>query len=263
MVQIWSDEEIEAMKPSAQMARKALDFSLSLVRPGVTGEEIDRQTHNFIVDHGFYPSPVNYMHFPKSICFSPNEVACHGIPDDREIREGDVVSIDISLFDGQFHGDNCGTAIAGQDVHGASKVVEGCEEALLKVIREVKVGDCLSRIGQVIEEEAEAKGLVVIPIFCGHGIGHEIHLPPQIIHVRNNLKFPLHKNMVFTIEPIFCDPATEPSSLRNMFSKSSDIDTLEDQWTAVTKRRGLCAQFEHMVAVREDGLEILTINPDS
>ena len=170
---VYTGDDISKARDAGRLARKMLDYSLELAsEPNkYTTNDIDRLVHDEIVKHGAYPSPQNYRGFPKSICTSVNDVICHGIPDDRQIEEGDIVSIDVSLYFNGFHGDNCGTIISGDkgsDLKG-TKLLNAALEALDKSVEICKPGECISKIGQVVHDVGEKRGFRTIYEFCGHG----------------------------------------------------------------------------------------------
>lgn len=214
-------EHLEGIRHSAKLARKMLDFANSLVKPGVTTEEIDILTHNEIVKNGAYPSPINYHGFPKAICTSVNEVVCHGIPNDRKLIEGDVISIDVSLFKNGFHGDNCGTVVVGTSDDATMKLINATQESLDEAIKICKPGSCLSLIGETIENVAKSHNFNIVHEFMGHGVGPFLHMKPLVRHFKNTHKFKLVKGMVFTIEPILVEGARK-------------ITIWDDGWTAIT-----------------------------
>eukprot|EP00607_Mallomonas_marina_P001072 CAMPEP_0182427812 /NCGR_PEP_ID=MMETSP1167-20130531/19990_1 /TAXON_ID=2988 /ORGANISM="Mallomonas Sp, Strain CCMP3275" /LENGTH=246 /DNA_ID=CAMNT_0024610329 /DNA_START=295 /DNA_END=1035 /DNA_ORIENTATION=+ len=244
------------MRESAFLARRMLDFACSKVEVGITTDDIDALTHDEIVRNGAYPSPLNYAGFPKSICTSVNEVVCHGIPDNRELEKGDIVSIDISLYYNGFHGDNCATVIADDssnfdststtEIRPTIKLIEGTKNALYESIAGIGPGICISQIGNIIENHAVSQGLDVVSEFCGHGVGKLLHMQPLIRHFKNNYKFLLRPNMVITIEPILT--AGDPG-----------LQMWDDGWTAVTADGSWAAQFEHEVLITNHGAEIITV----
>jgi methionyl aminopeptidase len=242
----YAGAELEKMRSSAKLAREMLEFSCSLVKPGISTDEIDRRTFEEIIKKGAYPSPINYAGFPKAICTSVNEVCCHGIPDSRELREGDVIAIDVSIFKDGVHGDNCKTVIAGEGDEAAHRLINATEEALNRAISVCGPTACLSDIGEAIEQVAANNDLRIIHEFCGHGLGSILHMYPLIKHFRNYEKLPLVPGMVFTIEPILVEG-------------SRKITTWDDGWTAVCVDGGRSAQFEHEVLITENGAEVITV----
>lgn len=246
-IKIYTEDAIPKVRKAARLARKMLEFANSLAKPGVTTDDIDRLTHHEIIRNGAYPTPLNYHGFPKSICSSVNEVVCHGIPDDRPLRDGDVLSIDVSLYteDG-YHGDNCGSIIVGKGDESLRHLVESTKTAVDKAIAVCRPGACFSHIGGAIEEYAMSQGYSVIHEFCGHGTGTNIHMQPLVLHYRNNVRIPMHSGMVFTIEPILAQG-------------SRKLKHWQDGWTASTFDGGRAAQIEHEVLVTDEGCEVLTI----
>lgn len=242
-------EDLKKLRNSAQLARQMLDLACSLAKPGVTTEEIDIAIHNEIIRRGAYPSPINYRGFPKAICTSINEVICHGIPDNRKLLTGDIISIDVSIYFNGFHGDNCATVIVGGDEAGddaGRNLVSATQDALSAAIEICKPGVCLSKIGEAIQSVAEAHNLRVVHEFMGHGTGPYLHMNPMVRHYRNKLTIPLVKGMVFTIEPILVEG-------------SRRITVWDDGWTAVTVDGGRGAQFEHEILITDTGAQILTL----
>ena len=243
----YGSDEFKKLKKSAQLARRMLEFACSLVQPGISTDDIDHLTHNEIIKNGAYPSPINYCGFPKAICTSVNEVVCHGIPDDRKLQEGDILSIDVSIFLDGYHGDNCGTVIVGNKSDDIGvKLIKATQEALDAGIATCKPGACLSSIGEAIENVASSYKFKVIHEFLGHGTGPILHMPPMVRHFKNNTKLKLIPGMIFTIEPILCEG-------------SRKVAVWSDGWTAVTVDGGRAAQFEHEVYITENGAEILTL----
>lgn len=240
-------KELQKIRDSARLARRMLDYACSLARPGITTDEIDRLTHEEIIRNEAYPSPVNYAGFPKAICTSVNEVCCHGIPDSRILEDGDIVSIDVSVFKDGYHGDNCKTVIVGDkcDERGRN-LVSVTELALDRAIKQCGPGQDLTVVGSTIEETAKEHGFSVNREFMGHGVGFILHMSPLVAHYKNTNSFTLQKGMVFTIEPILMEGQRQ-------------IYTWEDGWTAVSADGGRSAQFEHEVLITDNGAEILTL----
>lgn len=247
-IYIFSDKaEIIKMRDAAFLARQILDFACALATPGVSTDQIDAITHDEIIRCGAYPSPLRYCGFPKSICTSVNEIACHGIPDDRPLAAGDVLKIDISVYLNGFHGDNCATLIVGDKLDDDDVILMNTtEEALRKAISVCGPGVCLSKIGSTIESVAAAKNLSVVERFCGHGLGKQLHLPPTVLHFENDEKLKLRPGMIFTIEPILAQGG-------------HDVNILEDGWSVQMRDGGRSAQFEHEVLITEHGHEVLTL----
>ncbi|MBX7082796.1 MAG: type I methionyl aminopeptidase [Nannocystaceae bacterium] len=247
-IDIKSKHEIEKMRRSCRLAADVLDHVEPYVKPGVTTGELDRICHEYIVKHGAYPAPLNYKGFPKSICTSINEVVCHGIPGDRELRSGDIVNLDITTILDGFHGDTSEMFFVGEVDEAARKLVEVTRRSLWLGIQEVGPDKRIGDIGAAIVEYANKQhGYGVVEAFCGHGIGREFHTAPQVSHVgRRGTGMRMRVGMTFTIEPMINEGTHQ-------------CDVLEDGWTAVTRDGRLSAQAEHTVLVTDDGVEVLTL----
>lgn len=243
----WSPSELEKMRASCRLAASVLDYIAPHVQAGVTTGELDRLCHGFIVEHGAYPSPLNYQGYPKSVCISLNEVVCHGIPGDRKLKDGDILNIDVTTYLDGFHGDTSDMFTVGNVSKEARKLIKVTRECLELGIREVAPGRPLGNIGAAIQEHAERRhGYGVVTQFCGHGIGRKFHAPPQVAHVGRRDTGPrLVPGMTFTIEPMI-----------NLGTPHCEV--LDDGWTAVTRDRKLSAQVEHTVLVTDTGCEVLT-----
>jgi methionyl aminopeptidase len=219
------------------------------IRPGITTDEINELVHGFAIARGARPSPLNYRGFPKSVCTSLNEIVCHGIPGPRVIVEGDILNVDITYYypaKNGFHGDTSATFYVGQPSKAAQHVVEVARRCLALGLAQVREGNRIGDIGAAIQEYAEANGCSVVRDFVGHGIGREFHASPQVPHFgKYGTGKRLKAGMVFTVEPMI-----------NL--GGFECEVLSDGWTVTTKDRSLSAQFEHTVAVTEDGCEVLT-----
>ncbi len=238
------------MRATSQLAARVLKFIEPHVLPGVTTAELDRLCHDYILDHGAYPAPLDYKGFPKSICTSINEVVCHGIPEERRLEPGDILNIDITtVLDGYF-GDTSNMFCVGEVSEDATTLIRVARESLWRGIREVGPDKRLGDIGAAIYEHAHVgHGYGVVEAFCGHGIGREFHMPPQIPHVgRRGKGRRLKPGMTFTIEPMI-----------NV--GTPDCEILDDGWTAITRDNKLSAQVEHTVLVTNTGFEVLTLPP--
>ena len=238
---------IEAMRVASRLAAQALAEVGRAIAPGVTTDELDRVGHEFLCDHGAYPSTLGYRGFPKSLCSSLNEVICHGIPDDTVLREGDICNIDITAFLGGVHGDTNATFLVGEVDEEVRLLVERTHEATMRSINAVRPGRPINVIGRVIESYARRFGYGVVRDFTGHGIGTSFHTGLVIPHFddphSDTLMLP---GMTFTIEPM-------------LTLGTHDYTMWSDGWTAVTKDGSWTAQFEHTLLVTEDGAEILTL----
>ena len=238
---------IEAMRVAGRIAALALAEVGKHVEPGVTTDELDRIGHEFLCDHGAYPSTLGYRGYPKSLCSSLNEVICHGIPDDTVVADGDIVNIDITAFIGDVHGDTNATFLAGDVDEESRLLVERTHEATLRGIKAVAPGRALNVIGRVIESYARRFGYGVVRDFTGHGIGRTFHSGLIVPHFDDpDADMIMEPGMTFTIEPM-------------LTLGTIDYDVWPDGWTAVTKDRRRTAQFEHTVLVTDNGREILTI----
>ena len=240
-------ETIEKIRVAARLAAQARDLVGSHVAPGVTTDELDRIGHEFLCDHGAYPSTLGYKGFPKSLCSSVNEVICHGIPDDRRVEDGDLVNIDITAYLDGVHGDTNATFLAGDVDEESRLLVERTREALDRGIKAVRPGRRVNVIGRVIESYARRFGYGVVREFTGHGIGTAFHSGLIIPHY-DEPQFDdlIEVGMTFTIEPML-----------NL--GTHEWDMWDDGWTVVTKDRRRSAQFEHTLVVTPTGAEVLTL----
>jgi len=239
-------ETVARMRVAGRIAGQALLEVGRQVRPGITTDALDRIGHEFLLDHGAYPSTLGYKGFPKSLCTSVNEVICHGIPDDRPLAEGDVVKVDITAYVDGVHGDTCGTFFAGEPAEQVRLLSERTHEAMMRGVRAVKPGRPLSVIGRVIEAYAKRFSYGVIRDFTGHGIGQSFHTKPTIFPYDEPRAVELIRpGMTFTVEPM-------------LTLGGHDWEMWPDGWTVVTRDKSWVAQWEHTVHVTEDGAEILT-----
>ena len=241
-------EIIAKMRVAGRLAAQARELVGSHVEPGVTTDELDRIGHEFLCDHGAYPSTLGYRGFPKSLCSSVNEVVCHGIPDSRRIEDGDIVNIDITAYLDGVHGDTNATFLAGDVDEETRLLVERTREALERGIKAVRPGRRINVIGRVIESYAKRFGYGVVREFTGHGIGTAFHSGLVIPHYDEAFYDDLIEvGMTFTIEPML-----------NL--GTHEWEMWDDNWTVVTKDGKPSAQFEHTLLVTPDGAEVLT-NP--
>lgn len=242
-------ETIERMRIAGRIAGQALAEVGRAVAPGITTDELDRIGHEFLLDHGAYPSTLGYRGFPKSLCASLNEVICHGIPDSTVIADGDIVNIDVTAYIDGVHGDTNATFLAGEVSEEHRLLVERTREATLRAINAVKPGRALSIVGRVIESYANRFGYSVVRDFTGHGIATTFHNGLVVLHYDEpSVSTELEPGMTFTIEPMI-----------NLGSLEYEI--WSDGWTVATRDRKWTAQFEHTILVTEDGAEILTPTP--
>ena len=250
---IKTPEQIEKMRVAGQLAANVLEMIGEHVKPGVTTDELNTLCHNYIVDvQGAIPAPLNYGSppFPKSICTSVNHVICHGIPDDKPLKEGDAVNIDVTVIKDGFHGDTSKMFLVGKENILAKRLSAITQECLYKGIEQVKPGCHLGDIGEAIQKHAEKHSYSVVRDFCGHGIGAGFHEEPQIVHYgKAGTGEQLKAGMCITIEPM-------------INAGGYKLKVLKDQWTAVTKDRKLSAQWEHTLLVTDSGVEVLTLRAE-
>lgn len=242
-----NQEEVACIREACRLGREALDLAHSMCKPGVTPDAIDEAVHNFLTERNAYPSPLNYFYFPKSCCVSINEVICHGIPDLRPLRDGDIVNVDITAYYKGFHGDLNETYVVGETVDAEGKrLIKAAHDALQLAISICKPGVPYKEIGEVIAPFVKAQGFSVVRTFTGHGCGKLFHTNPNVMHYANNrAKGIMRPGHVFTIEP--------------MINEGTHRDVVwPDDWTAVTADGKRSAQFEHQLLITEDGCEVLT-----
>jgi methionyl aminopeptidase len=240
-------EVIEAMRTAGKIAAQALLAAGEVVAPGVSTDQVDAVVHEFLCDHGAYPSTLGYKGFPKSCCTSLNEVICHGIPDSTVIQDGDIVNVDVTAYIGGVHGDTNATFLAGDVSEEVRLLVERTREATERGIRAVRPGRQLNVVGRVIESYAKRFGYGVVRDFTGHGIGRSFHSGLVVLHYDDpSVELVLEPGMTFTIEPMI--------TLGGI-----DYDIWRDGWTVTTKDKSWTAQFEHTVLVTTDGVEVLTL----
>jgi methionyl aminopeptidase len=243
---VQTPEIIERMRHAGRLAARAVVLAGEHCKPGVSTDDIDRVVHEFLCDHGAYPSTLGYKGFPKSCCTSLNEVICHGIPDSTIVEEGDIVNVDVTAYLNGVHGDTNQTFCVGDVAEDVRLLVERTREATMRGVRAVAPGRPLNAVGRVIEAYAKRFGYGVVRDFGGHGIGESFHSGLFVPHYDNpQLTVVMEPGMTFTIEPMI----TLGTHRHEMW---------RDGWTVVTKDRKWTAQFEHMVVVTDTGYEILT-----
>ena len=243
---VKSPEVIERMRHAGHVAAEVLRLAGETVRPGITTDEIDAYVHELCVERGAYPSPLNYNHFPKSVCTSVNEIICHGIPDSRPLQDGDIVNLDVTTYSGGVHGDTNGTFLVGEVDPDSRRLVQVTEECMWKGIEAVHAGRPVSDIGRAIEDHAKKFHYGVVRAFIGHGIGEQFHTDLQILHYYDARASDIMRpGMTFTIEPMIT-----LGSWRHVL--------WPDGWTAVTSDGRRTAQFEHTLLVTDDGVDVLT-----
>ncbi|KAI8360354.1 peptidase M24, structural domain-containing protein [Mortierella sp. GBAus27b] len=244
-IPIHGPEAIDSCRKAGQLARKILELGGTLVKPGVSTNEIDRILREAIVANNAYPSPLNYMGFPKSVCTSVSNIIAHGIPDDRCLEDGDIINIDITVYLDGYHGDTSATFLVGNVDQAGRDLVERTKEALDAAIAVCGPGVPLKRIGKTIQDIADGYHYTISEQFSGHGIGKEFHCLPLIYHHDNEEEGNMERGMIFTIEPMFC----QGSAMGVQWP---------DKWTVATADGGRSAQFEHTILITEDGAERLT-----
>lgn len=245
--EVKDPQTIEAMRRAGRIAADALAEVGRHCVPGITTDELDRIGHEFLCDHGAYPSTLGYRGFPKSLCSSLNEVICHGIPDTTELVDGDICNIDITAYIGGVHGDTNATFCVGEVDEDSRLLVERTHEATMRAIKAVAPGRPLNVIGTVIESYAKRFGYGVVRDFTGHGIGTSFHTGLVVPHYDDPRHDTiLETGMTFTIEPM-------------LTLGTYDYDMWADNWTVVTADLKRTAQFEHTLVVTESGAEILTL----
>ena len=246
--EVKDPETIERMRVASRIAARAMEAAAAVIAPGVTTDEIDRVGHEFLLDHGAYPSTLGYRGFPKSLCTSVNEVICHGIPDSRRLEDGDIVNIDITAFIGGVHGDTDATYLCGDVEEESRLLVERTREAMMRGIKAALPGREINVVGRVIESYARRFGYGVVRDFTGHGIGTEFHSGLIVPHydAAPGYNTVIEPGMTFTIEPML-----------NL--GTHEWEMWDDDWTVVTKDRKRSAQFEHTILITESGNEILTL----
>ena len=245
---IKTPEQIERIRAAGKIAASAIEMLRSEIRPGVTTDHLDKLAHEFILDHGAYPSTLGYRGYPKSICSSVNEVICHGIPDDTVLEDGDIVNIDITAYKDGLHGDLNHTIEVGVVSEEVHNLVERTREALGRGLLAVAPGRQVNTIGLAIENYAKRFGYGVVRDFTGHGVGEAFHSGLIIPHYDSapNYSTEMQVGMVFTIEPM-------------LTLGTYQWDMWADGWTVTTKDKSITAQFEHTLAVTENGYDILTL----
>ena len=254
-IQIHGPEAFDGMRKAGRLAAQTLDMITEHVMPGVTTNHLNDLCQKFIEKHGAIPAPLGYggSHdrppFPKATCTSINHVVCHGIPNDKPLRDGDIINIDVTCILDGWHGDTSRMFMVGDKISiKAKRLVEITYECLMRGIEAVKPGATLGDIGHAIQSHAEANRFSVVRDFCGHGLGQVFHAPPSVMHFgKPNTGTILEPGMFFTIEPM-------------INAGKYQTKVLNDGWTAVTRDRSLSAQFEHTLAVTEDGFEIFTLS---
>jgi methionyl aminopeptidase len=249
VIKLHGPEGFEGMRRAGRLAAEILDALVPHVGPGVTTGELDDIVREHMLREGAVPATLNYRGYTKSCCTSINHVVCHGIPEDRKLKDGDIVNIDVTpILDG-WHGDTSRMYLVGDVPLKARRLVDVTYECLMIGIEQAKPGNRLGDIAAAIQRHAEASRYTVVRDFCGHGVGRLFHDTPEVVHAGRPGTGPeLKPGMFFTVEPMI-----------NI--GRPDVKMLDDGWTAVTRDRSLSAQFEHSIGITEDGCEIFTKSP--
>jgi methionine aminopeptidase, type I len=246
---IYGPDAFEGMRRAGRLTAEALDLMAEYTKPGVTTEFLDNLAFEFARDHGAYPASLHYRGFPKSICTSINHVVCHGIPNEKPLRDGDIVNIDITLILDGWYGDSSRMYYIGDVPRRAQRLCEITYDSMMQAIATVRPGSTTNEIGRAVQKLAESERCSVVRDFCGHGVGRVFHDAPTILHyVEPSYNVVLKPGMIFTIEPML-----------NL--GRPHVKILSDGWTAVTRDRSLSAQYEHSLGVTETGYEIFTLSP--
>lgn len=245
---VKNPEQVEKIRAAGKLAAQAIELAGNQITPGISTNELDVIVHEFLVSNGAYPSTLGYRGFPKSCCTSVNEIICHGIPDDLEIRDGDIVNIDVTAYLDGFHGDSNVTFKVGQVSEEVSLLVDRTKEALDRAIASVMPGRAINVIGRTIESFAKRFNYGVVRDFTGHGIGEAFHSGLVIPHydAAPHYSNTMEVGMVFTIEPM-------------LTLGTHEWDMWADGWTVATRDKSITAQFEHTLVVTESGAQILTL----
>jgi methionyl aminopeptidase len=248
-IELHDQEGFEGMRAAGRLAAEVLDYITPFVIPGAVTEDLDRLCHDYMVSHGSIPATLGYKGYTKSSCISINHVVCHGIPGPKKLMEGDIVNIDVTCILNGWYGDTSRMFMVGKTNRKAQRLVDVTYDAMMAGIEAVRPGATLGDIGHAIQTVAEAARFSVVRDFCGHGLGRVFHAPPSVVHYGEPGEGPvLEPGMFFTIEPMINAGGWQTT-------------VLQDGWTAVTKDRSLSAQFEHSLAVTDDGFEIFTLSP--
>lgn len=248
-IRLHGEAGFAGMRKACALTARCLDELVDIVKPGVTTEEIDRFVFEFGKDHNAVPATLNYRGYTKSSCTSINHVVCHGIPNNKPLKDGDIVNIDVTYIVDGWHGDSSRMYPVGKIKRAAERLMEVTHKCLTLGIEAVKPGARTGAIGHAIQTYAEAERCSVVRDFCGHGLGQMFHDVPNILHYGEPDQGPeLREGMIFTIEPMI-----------NL--GRPHVKVLSDGWTAVTRDRSLTAQYEHSIGVTADGCEIFTLSP--
>ncbi len=248
-IKLHGEDAFEAMRRAGQLTARALDMLVPEIKPGVTTRHIDDLVFEFACDHGVVPATLNYRGYRHSSCTSINHVVCHGMPNAKPLKEGDIINIDVTLIVDGWHGDSSRMYPIGEISRRADRLIQVTYDSMMRGIEAIVPGATTGDIGAAIQEFAEGERTSVVRDFCGHGLGRLFHDVPNILHYgRKGEGVLLKPGMLFTVEPMI-----------NL--GRPHVKVLSDGWTAVTRDRSLSAQFEHSVGVTSKGVEIFTLSP--
>ena len=248
-IKLYGAEAFTGMRKAGRLVAECLDMLAGVVEPGVSTARLDQLVFEFAMDRGAMPATLMYRGYTKSTCTSINHVVCHGIPNEKPLKAGDVVNIDVTFILDGWHGDSSRMFPVGEIPRRADRLISVTYEAMMRGIDAVRPGATTGDIGAAIQSYVEPQHMSVVRDFCGHGLGRLFHDEPNIVHVgRAGEGIELKPGMFFTIEPMI-----------NL--GRPHVKVLSDGWTAVTRDRSLSAQFEHTVGVTQTGVEIFTISP--
>ncbi len=248
-IRLHGPEDFAGMRRAGRLVAEILDMLAEHVHPGTPTDRIDKLVFEYAMDHGALPATLMYRGYKKSVCTSINHVVCHGIPNEKPMRDGDIVNIDVTVILDGWHGDSSRMYLVGEVPRRAERLVEVTYEAMMKGISVIRPGATTGDIGAAIQAVVEPNHMSVVRDFCGHGLGRLFHDEPNIVHVGSPGEgVVLRPGMFFTVEPMI-----------NL--GRPHVKVLSDGWTAVTRDRSLSAQFEHSVGVTETGVEIFTLSP--
>lgn len=247
---VKTQQQIQKMRAACRLAANTLEMIAKHVKLGVTTNQLDKLCHDFIISHGGRPACLGYKGYPKTVCTSLNHVVCHGIPNNKPLKNGDIFNLDLVVELDGYHGDTSRMFMVGQPSIIAKRLIKATQKAMYIGIQQVKPGEPLDNIGNAIDAFLSSYNYSVVRDFSGHGIGVSMHEKPDVVHFKNaNSGVIMQAGMTFTIEPMV-----------NVGGYRTKI--MKDGWTAVTKDRSLSAQFEHTILVTDTGYEILTLRND-
>ena len=248
-IALYSTEQFDGMRKAGRLAAETLDFITPYVVPGVTTGHLDELLEQFMRDNGGIPATLGYRGYPKASCISANHIVCHGIPGDKVLYDGDIVNIDITPIVDGWYGDSSRMYFVGTPSVKAKRLVQNAYASMMAGIKAAVIGNTMGDIGHAIEQCAKSERFSVVEDFCGHGIGQEFHLLPNVLNYgRKGEGMKIKEGMIFTVEPMV------------NFGTGTTL-VLSDGWTAITKDRSLSAQFEHTIGITKNGPEIFTLSP--